>query len=853
MEFILSKLCPNVYNIRKELNPARKILKLEDVDKFTLIVCKTGTHLQTYHQMPCEIYYIEKYDRMFTPSQAKEFCDQHPEENFILVDNERAHNCSIWFYVVSQLDHLEVHCFHVAGGGHLTKFAIFQNVFNKSKWQEFKPLSGTNCYKITNENEAEAATQTYHTDSPEKERNAACFFRKIGSSGSYRNFETDGKIINVKDSPTIDTGEILRQFLRLTGKTRISYDFNRDYYRDSKYKYDVGKRPEIEDESIVKRYGLPVTALKGGKYHNYSYWHGSDWMWKENETFDSTLSKEDWERAKTRLEAKLLQMDNNDEDAYAKVLQASILVINDPIPGHRRPSYHYILGCRSNHITEVVELARGELLIKDMVPASVYSLTDSGEYIEVLYDVKSTLYSLITSDNTEIDEESFNKWAEERSLHPELLRLLNQSYFGNIRVELIKLFNKLPFGSLLINQLITAGYGELAIKLAEYITDRAYDFHIFCGQLSDLFPDCNDEATSLFKILDISRTTAKYLLKDADTMSAEDFVMKFTAVHHYDGNMVLSNEAIAKVETYLELYKMNHHKYHLSWGDREFDFLNYPKLAKQVLRMFHKIEALKENGYSNSKISDITNKYNEIVTAYCSFLDYSSTRETEEEKKRWLPENQRLFVEFSLTGTAERPLDPIEELSSREKAANAALKTYQDAANAKIMAENEEKFKVRRVQINKLRSLAQFEKENLDFKGYTVMAPTQLYGLKVNGSVEQEADFLDHCLFRQYTNRMINGDYTAVWLRSRDDNTQSIITIGITKKGRIEQTRGMSDRDATPEEARAIAAWAVSKKGMVTFRSEGVDVAPGGWPKGVPVPSLPAPDPDWLEKLALNH
>ena len=51
MEFILSKLCPNVYNIRKELNPARKILKLEDVDKFTLIVCKTGTHLQTYHQM----------------------------------------------------------------------------------------------------------------------------------------------------------------------------------------------------------------------------------------------------------------------------------------------------------------------------------------------------------------------------------------------------------------------------------------------------------------------------------------------------------------------------------------------------------------------------------------------------------------------------------------------------------------------------------------------------------------------------------------------------------------------------------------------------------------------------------
>ena len=66
---------------------------------------------------------------------------------------------------------------------------------------------------------------------------------------------------------------------------------------------------------------------------------------------------------------------------------------------------------------------------------------------------------------------------------------------------------------------------------------------------------------------------------------------------------------------------------------------------------------------------------------------------------------------------------------------------------------------------------------------------------------------------------------------------------------RIKIIKGDDKKISSPEEAKAIAAWAKSKSGLVTFKSEGSDVRPGGWPCGVPVPSLPKPSKDWLEQL----
>ncbi len=835
MNYKLVKTCKNVFAIDKENNTKHRDLKIEDITAMTLIVVKPGFEIQGFESdtSDTQVYYIQKYNLMLTGAQAIDFCNNNPQENFLLVHDNSADIDDIWFYVTSEPDNLTVHCFHAVGGGHMTLFAILHNVPGKSQWLEPKPLEGTRCVRIIS---AEDENKRYGYRS-HNERNKLYF---TFNTSSY-NVE-HGHLINIKElNGSACTQEIMRQCLRVTGKTRITrWDGD---YSDRYFRYEAGRKPEIEDESIIKRYGFE----KPDEY-SYNYRYGGEWMWKE-EFFDSELPESDWNRVKARLEAKLEAMDNNDDDAYSKVLKSYVLLISDPIPGHRRPSYHLVAGFRSNHITEIVELSRGELLMKDMTPENIYILFSDGHYRLALYNIKTAMRELICSKNVEIDAESFNKWADERSLHPELLRKLSTSYFDNIDLETIKLFNRLPFGSLLIDQLITSGHSNLAVNLAEDITKKAYDFNVYCGQLSDLFPECNGEATSLYKILNISKSTAKYLFEDTDNAPIAYFIAKYKAIHHFGANMVMTDEAKTNIETYLYLFNINRHKFTLSFGQREFDFLDYPKIAKQVVRMDKKIKAL---NICRDDMRDISNKYDEIVRAYASFLDYSKIV-PENERAHWTPEYLKIFVEFSLTGTPEHPLNPIDEVSSREKDANKALKIYQDKANEKIKQENEEKFAFRRTQINKLRSYAELEKQKNDFNDYTVIAPTQIYGDNVVGSVEKEASDLSHCLFRCYTNRIISGDYTAMWLRLRDKSSESLITIGITSDGRIEQTRGLDDRDATPEEAKAIAAWAQTKKGMVTFKSEGADVMPGGWPKNVPVPSLPKPDKEWLNKLKLNH
>ena len=838
MIYQLVKDCKNVYSIESSYNPKGKVLSVEDVSNFTLIIGRSGFDVQKFVKkfQNQDIYYIEKYDVILTYPQAEEFCKAHPEEKFLLVDDYKADLNEIYFYITSEPDNLTVHCFHAVGGGHMSMFAIIKNVPNASKWQKPEIVQGSLCESIQRYDER--YSYRYSND----EENNNFYFKFKGYSSDIE----QGHLINInKLDDRTNMQEIMRQCIRLTGKTRITRTGGR--YNNSFFKYETGRHPSKEDKSIIERYGLEIPKEKS---YNWSLQYGGEWMWK-NEYFDSEIPQEDLDRVTKRIKAKLENMDKNDPDFFSKILETAELVITAPIPGHRRPSFHLIKGFRCNHITEIVELARGELLMKDMTPENIYCLFTDGNYRLVMYDIKSAMRDMICDHKrVEIDPESFNKWAEERSLHPELLKLLNESYFETIDLETVKLFNRLPFGALLIDQLITSNKPRLAINLATYITNKAYDFNQFCGRLQDLFPECNGEETSLYKILNISRNTAKYLFSDTEDNSVDYFIAKYKAIHHYGGNMVLNDVALGNVETYLSLFKSKAHKFTLSWGNREFDFLDHPKLAKSIVKMRRKIAAL--TGLTTSQLKDITNKYDEIVRAYCSFLDYSTIAPAEEHDF-WLPEHQRIFVEFSLTGTPDHPLNPVEELGSREKDANKALKIYQDKANEKIKKENEEKYAFRKTVVNKLRSYADLEKQMPDFRGYVVIAPSQIYGWDVEGSVEKEANDLDHCLFRCYTNRIVAGEYTTMWLRLKATDNRSLITIGITEDGRIEQTRGEHDRDATVAEAKAIAAWAKSKSGMVTFKSEGTDVQPGGWPRNVAVPSLPKPDKDWLKRLAQNH
>ena len=138
---------------------------------------------------------------------------------------------------------------------------------------------------------------------------------------------------------------------------------------------------------------------------------------------------------------------------------------------------------------------------------------------------------------------------------------------------------------------------------------------------------------------------------------------------------------------------------------------------------------------------------------------------------------------------------------------------------------------------------------------YTICIPSQIYDASVDYSIEREGLEMDHCVYRSYANQIADGSYTVVYLRKAARPEQVLVTIGINNEGRINQTFGMHDSAITTEEAKAIAEWAKTKQGLVTFKSEHRDVTPGGWPSGCSslIPNLPEPDKDWLVKLATTE
>lgn len=823
-------VCKNVYSLTETKNGSRKF-KLEDIDSFTLVFERSSFEIQ--HK--CKyIYFIPKYDTVLTYDQAVTFMNNHAHENFIVMDDYDGRMTKIFFFITSKVNLLTVDCFHALDEtqSHLIRFAQFKTQYQKAAWGEKTILSKT-VSKVMDKD-----PNQYRRYDNDADFNLYFMFPEYSCSVN------EGEIINGKNAgDNYKVADLLKDFLLIEGKTRIVRD---PHYRNY-FRFATGIRPEKEDSPIWERYGQPLRAILGQDPHNnYSMWdykYGGSYMLSADDRFESTLSKEEYDRIAERINLKL---DNKeDPNSKYKMITTDILVISDPIPGHRRPSFHFIRGFRCNGITEIVELSRGEMLMKDMMPEKIYCLTDLNTYCLASYNLKTAMIEIIKGKEVEIDPVSFNKWAEDKSLHPYLLKLLTSNFFEDISLDMIKTLNRLPFGSLLIEQLITTHHTDLAMHLAQYINDKAYDFNYDCGKLDDIFPGANGEETSLYKILNISRNTAKYLFESEDDLNT--FIVKYRAVHYYGGNLILTDDIKNKIEIYIKLREIGLHKFKLLWGDRMFDFIAYPELAKQIVRMSNKIKAL--TNLETWKQRDIENKYNEIVRAYASFLDYS-TLVPENEKELWIPEGRlKIFLEFSLVGTPDHPLDPVEEISSREKAANTALKIYEAKANEKMRADNEKKFATRHSRLNRLKSLQSLEKENPDFSGYIVIPPTKIYGVTEEGSVEKEANDLSHCLFRCYAQRIIEGEYTTMWLRKKNAPNRSIITIGITSDGRIEQTRGMNDRDATVEEAKAIAAWAESKKGLVTFKSEGSDVRPGGWPWGVPVPSLPKPEKTWLSQL----
>ena len=89
------------------------------------------------------------------------------------------------------------------------------------------------------------------------------------------------------------------------------------------------------------------------------------------------------------------------------------------------------------------------------------------------------------------------------------------------------------------------------------------------------------------------------------------------------------------------------------------------------------------------------------------------------------------------------------------------------------------------------------------------------YFVRLPESIEDianEATQLSHCLYEQYTDKILDGETIILFMRHVDHPDDSVITVEVKYNG-IEQARGYGNRDPTPEEEAWLLDWA-GRKGL---------------------------------------
>lgn len=809
----------------------RRKITLEEIPLLTTIYYEQEFLAQQYDGTTenCGgIYYIQKYKKVFLYDEMYDFVESHPAENFLIMQDKHGNRGSIYVFIKSKDNDLRIYFFsNKDGDGHLKMIAEVRNKYAKSEWDE--PIIYDEDITIRWQRHWDS-TDSYHIIN----------FSKI--HGMTRGIDSF-LFMNHTQPYNSSTFDIMKYFLKIPDQTRIVSEMS---YHSYDVHYDISCEP-LATESVIKRYGIreeEVMTYSGILFQAGDVFPKAD---LPEETFKRVT-----DYIKMTIEngvGNLCEPKTCHHDASENIRSKGVLVISEPVERHKRPTYHYIKGFGVNSgtqdVIDIVELARGELLMKDMTPVNCYYLNgNTGEYCRV----SNTLFGRIKAgiiETAEIDKVSLAEWSEEKSAHPELIKSMIEA--GQIKeLPQLKLLNKVPFGELFLEQMIKSGRIQGALALAEYIIERADNMNYVCGSLSDIFPGCDPAGTSLIKMLNMNKPCYDLLweMVGEDTHDCLNLIAIYRAIKNLVTDGVLTKETQKAVTQYWELSKMGWVRYVCDTG-RVIDLSEHRAEIKSIYKMINRIKTTCSGDLAAHQY-EMLRHYHEIVTAYFKFVDYG-----------WNPSDYAIFIEFSLGG------DDFEEIEKmvrdREHAANAALDIYKDKINEAVHKKNEDAYAFRKK--NALRLLesneAMAKKKvfengdlNLFHDKYVVIAPSQIYGEERAGSIENEGKYMSHCVFRSYANKIADGEYTVMYLRLKDRPDESLVTIGITKDGRVNQTYGKNDDQISVEEAMAVAQWAKAKSGFVHFQGERGDVYPGGWNRGAALPSLPMVSEEWQERLA---
>ena len=797
----------------------RKELTTEDILGYTIIVRKDRFVIQSQEHydensvIDVGIYYVPKYKKILTADEAYDFMAKHGDENFLLIEDYSTRKANVRALVESEPNNLKISFFSCANDtGHFALLGSLRNKSGTNQWEQ--PVLGNSPLV--------ASIDLYGSDWAIKIR---------GEYGSTSNFS----LFNVKEKDCFSTRAIMTRWLQIPGCTRLCAKLS--YHSIC---YDIIDSGSIDIRAdVVKRYGINPST------ENRRYYYGTQYTHPDDVFAGEALSTTTFERVKARI-IDYLEKDIGETISIgnyhgsSKMLVKSMLVIGKPLPGHRRPTYHLVKGFKHGGAIDVVEVVCGELLTKDMTPVDCYYLhASTGKFIRVSNQLMSEIRKDIIGRCT-VDEISFNEWNDQKAQNPQLLKAISEYQTRQageaegfkIGLEYIRVFNRIKFGALFAEHLIKLGYAKLAVDFAEYVDAYADNMNYRCGSLLDILPGANPDATTLMGALNMNKPCYSLLFNTEHPIERlSELQTRYKVIKAIIPDGVVTTERQKMVNQYLTLEKKRWSSYSCQTG-RTVDLIDYPKETKIIHKMIEKIEkAFPGDG-------DALRHYKEIVYAYFQFKDIG-----------WNPEQAMIFIEFSVN--PDTPGETLKMLRDREHAANQALTVYRNKINEEAHKRYEKKYESRKSALKKLESTAELEKKAGPFGGYTVIMPSQIYGETTPRSIEKEGADMNHCVFRSYATEIANGEYTVLYLRSAANPDRALVTIGITRDGRINQTYSKDDNYISEEQAAAIAEWAKSKAGLVSFKSEHRSVNPGGWPYSVKLPELPeVTDKEWLAKLA---
>ena len=780
------------------LSPNKTLVASEEELEASEIVLMTGDPLVNDYS-PLEsnvIYTLLSTTQHFNHGDFLAYTQQHPERHFILVAEEQVTNTRLFALIHSIPDSINIKLYSIAKpSGKLCHIGTICNIPGTTKVDENKQWWSKD-YLDRMRTAPGWSDHKYHQ-----------WDQTLDPSCRWRN----------KDNVTVIGGRVdaslenvVNDELRLAGHTRITAS---DSYYELRYQTTID---DNATESICHRYG---------KHNIYS-----SNIKKEDIYPDAApVCKETWDRVENELCSETMtQLQTGSYVSKNPVVRASRLVVSWTEGKRRRPTYHLISCFRTMDGIDVVELIRGEMRIKDMQPLSCYILNRDGTYVKVLRSMFDQCKKEIAA--ATVDKESVEKWMNREKTNTNLVNAVLVSE-PKITLTDARLFGKLPFGALLLEQLIKTGHKTLARHIGQQILSQADNMNYTCGSLRDVFPNCDPEGTSLAKIFKTDKQGLALMIELAEDESPCLYVEAYKGIRKFTNNGVLNAVTKKLVEEYV--YVTANFSPFYGIMSEKIDLSDHPEVVKSMYKMSQKIRILEDS--SNIRVRQM---YWEIVSGYLKIKEYGED-----------PTKYQVFLEFSTSGAP----DKVEEMfRSREHIANAAEKLVYRKHHAEIYQKVEDAYASRK---NTLKALLPTKKtinskEYPLLKKYVIVVPSQIYGEEVADSIEREGRDMNHCVFRTYSDNISKGLYTVLYLRDATKPTKSLVTIGINDEGRINQTYAYDDNPISEEQAAAISQWAESTlKGKLTFCSEHRDIAPGGWPASMPIPSLGKPDFQWLQKL----